>query len=214
MFPSFIRWFSYRLIYISYRGIFLMWLLLESFPPSPEGLFSPGAAAVMGLGEAWSVSTSGAEQDRAPTTHQPQCYCLASQRPTPGARQWRRCSKRSQEWGGQTKIVHLAPKSLLLPRLLRCYHHQLPENLKGIIKIKAEGMSFLLFLFPLLTLLNLNSPFLVGCGGQWEDSCFVSLHWLIYISTASLSKWPLSVLTYENYRGHWGPFSFDRLARI
>lgn len=63
-----------------------------------------------------------------------------------------------------------------------------------------------------LTLLNLNSPFLVGCGGQWEDSCFVSLHWLIYISTASLSKWPLSVLTYENYRGHWGPFSFDRLA--
>lgn len=65
---------------------------------------------------------------------------------------------------------------------------------------------------PLLTLLNLNSPFLVVCWGQWEDSCFVSLHWLIYISTASLSKWPLSVVTYENYRGHWGPFSFDRLG--
>lgn len=63
-----------------------------------------------------------------------------------------------------------------------------------------------------LTLSNLNSPFLEGCGGQWEDSCFVSLHWLIYISTASLSKWPLSVLTYENYRGHWGPYSFNRPA--
>lgn len=41
---------------------------------------------------------------------------------------------------------------------------------------------------------------------MWEDSCFVYLHWLIYISTASLSKWPLSVVNYENYRGHWGPF--------
>lgn len=77
----------YRHIYIFYRGIFSMWLLLEAFPPSPEGLFSPGAAVVMGLGEAWSVSKSGAEQDRAPTTHQPQCYCPASQRLTPGAGQ-------------------------------------------------------------------------------------------------------------------------------
>lgn len=33
----------------------------EGFPPSLEGPFRAGAAAVMGLGVAWSVSTSGAE---------------------------------------------------------------------------------------------------------------------------------------------------------
>lgn len=33
----------------------------KDFPPSPEGLFRPGAAVVIGLGDAWSVSTSGAE---------------------------------------------------------------------------------------------------------------------------------------------------------
>lgn len=66
----------------------------KDFPPSPEGLFRPGAAVVIGLGDAWSVSTSG---DRAPANHQPQCYYVASQQPTPGARQWGRCSKLSQE---------------------------------------------------------------------------------------------------------------------
>lgn len=59
---------------------------------------------------------------------------------------------------------------------------------------------------------KLQFPFKEGSGGQWEDSCFVSPHWLIYISTAPLSKWPLSTLAYENYRGHQSPFSFDRLA--
>lgn len=33
----------------------------KDFPPSPEGLFRPGAAVLIGLGDAWSVSTSGAE---------------------------------------------------------------------------------------------------------------------------------------------------------
>lgn len=33
----------------------------KDFPPSPEGLFRPRAAVVIGLGDAWSVSTSGAE---------------------------------------------------------------------------------------------------------------------------------------------------------
>lgn len=88
----------------------------KAFPPSPEGPFRPGAAVVMGLEEAWSVSTSGAEQDGAPATHQPRRYCPASQRPTPGARQWRRCSKLSQEWSGfLTKIVHLAAQLFAAP---------------------------------------------------------------------------------------------------
>lgn len=136
----------------------------KAFPPSPEGLFRPGAAVVMGLGEAWSVSTSGAKQDRAPATHQPQCYCPASQRPTPGARQWRRCSKLSQEWSRFTKIVHLAPQP---PHLLHLYQLLQPPSQriwKG--KYRQNRARRDVFLAPslsspapLFTLLNLNSPF-------------------------------------------------------
>lgn len=125
----------------------------------------------MGLGEAWSVSTSGAQQDRAPATHQPQCYCPASQRPTPGARQWRRCSKLSQEWGGLTKIVHLALQPFLPPPLLllppaATASATITENLKRKLssKKRQKGCLSLSSPAPSLTLLNLNSPFL---GRVW-----------------------------------------------
>lgn len=94
---SFIRTSPMGLFPYSTEAYFQCDCCWKAFPPSPEGPFRPGAAVVMGLEEAWSVSTSGAEQDGAPATHQPRRYCPASQRPTPGARQWRRCSKLSQE---------------------------------------------------------------------------------------------------------------------
>ena len=131
----------------------------------------------MGLGEAWSVSTSGAEQDRTPATHQPQCYCPASQRPTPGARQWRRCSKLSQEWGGLTKIVHLALQPFLPPPSASTTssnsfsrHHREPEK-ETIIKKEAEGMSFSFFSCSLTHSFKSKFPFFWGrvwgpVGGQ------------------------------------------------
>lgn len=90
----------------------------KAFPPSPEGPFRPGAAVVMGLEEAWSVSTSGGRAGRC--SGDPPASALLSRFPATHSR-CQAMEKMLQTFPGMkrilTKIVHLAVQLFTVPPL-------------------------------------------------------------------------------------------------